>query len=153
MSYRNVSITKKELLDEKNSFIECATFALHCYTWSYGSLTICDAGLPIPLSVERIDLALTAGVPSFLQTLNVVTNEMYVERVVIAEEIKEKNPEILTALLTQLQQLESHQGNQIQVEFVSHETFKKFTLESKAIVRTGECSPYANVILYSGVPF
>ncbi len=63
------------------------------------SLTICDAGLPIPLSVERIDLALTAGVPSFLQTLNVVTNEMYVERVVIAEEIKEKNPEILTALL------------------------------------------------------
>ena len=78
---------------------------------------------------------------------------MYVERVVIAEEIKEKNPEILTALLTQLQQLESHQGNQIQVEFVSHETFKKFTLESKAIVRTGECSPYANVILYSGVPF
>ncbi|HHF3627033.1 TPA: D-ribose pyranase [Haemophilus influenzae] len=114
------------------------------------SLTICDAGLPIPLSVERIDLALTAGVPSFLQTLNVVTNEMYVERVVIAEEIKEKNPEILTALLTQL---ENHQGNQIQVEFVSHETFKKFTLESKAIVRTGECSPYANVILYSGVPF
>ena len=103
--------------------------------------------------MERIDLALTAGVPSFLQTLNVVTNEMYVERVVIAEEIKEKNPEILTALLTQLQQLESHQGNQIQVEFVSHETFKKFTLESKAIVRTGECSPYANVILYSGVPF
>ncbi|WP_112083144.1 D-ribose pyranase, partial [Haemophilus influenzae] len=93
------------------------------------------------------------GVPSFLQTLNVVTNEMYVERVVIAEEIKEKNPEILTALLTQLQQLESHQGNQIQVEFESHETFKKFTLESKAIVRTGECSPYANVILYSGVPF
>lgn len=54
---------------------------------------------------------------------------------------------------TQLQKLESHQGNQIQVEFVSHETFKKFTLESKAIVRTGECSPYANVILYSGVPF
>lgn len=53
------------------------------------SLTICDAGLPIPLSVERIDLALTAGVPSFLQTLNVVTNEMYVERVVIAEEITE----------------------------------------------------------------
>ncbi len=71
----------------------------------------------------------------------------------LQKKLKKKNPEILTALLTQLQQLESHQGNQIQVEFVSHETFKKFTLESKAIVRTGECSPYANVILYSGVPF
>lgn len=117
------------------------------------SLTICDAGLPIPLSVERIDLALTAGVPSFLQTLNVVTNEMYVERVVIAEEIKEKKSRNIDRTFNTTSKLESHQGNQIQVEFVSHETFKKFTLESKAIVRTGECSPYANVILYSGVPF
>lgn len=117
------------------------------------SLTICDAGLPIPLDVERVDLALTPGVPSFLQTLDVVTDEMYVERAVIAEEIKEKNPEIFTALLTKIHQLEATQGNQIQVEFVPHETFKTLTHQSKAIVRSGECSPYANVILYSGVPF
>lgn len=117
------------------------------------SLTICDAGLPIPLSVERIDLALTAGVPSFLQTLDTVIIEMYVERVVIAEEIKEKNPEIFTALLSKLSQIETNQGNKLQIEFVSHETFKKYTHQSKAVVRSGECSPYANIILYSGVPF
>ena len=117
------------------------------------SLTICDAGLPIPLSVERIDLALTAGVPSFLQTLDTVITEMYVERVVIAEEIKEKNPEIFTALLSKLSQIETNQGNKLQIEFVSHETSNKYTHQSKAIVRSGECSPYANVILYSGVPF
>ncbi|OOF51573.1 D-ribose pyranase [Rodentibacter genomosp. 1] len=117
------------------------------------SITICDAGLPIPLNVERIDLALTAGVPSFLQTFDVVINEMFVERALIAEEIKQKNPEILTALLAKLQQLETAQGNQIQVEFVPHETFKQYSQHSKAIVRSGECSPYANVILYSGVPF
>ncbi|AOF53089.1 D-ribose pyranase [Rodentibacter caecimuris] len=117
------------------------------------SITICDAGLPIPLNVERIDLALTAGVPRFLQTFDVVINEMFVERALIAEEIKQKNPEILTALLAKLQQLETAQGNQIQLEFVPHEIFKKHTQQSKAIVRSGECSPYANVILYSGVPF
>ncbi|OOF65454.1 D-ribose pyranase [Rodentibacter sp. Ppn85] len=117
------------------------------------SLTICDAGLPIPLNVERIDLALTAGVPRFLQTFDVVINEMFVERALIAEEIKQKNPEILTSLLAKLQQLETAQGNQIQLEFVPHEIFKKHTQQSKAIVRSGECSPYANVILYSGVPF
>ncbi|BFU60682.1 MULTISPECIES: D-ribose pyranase [Rodentibacter] len=117
------------------------------------SLTVCDAGLPIPVNMERIDLALTAGIPSFLQTLDGVISEMFVERAIIAEEIKEKNPEILTALLAKLRNLEASQGNPIQVEFVPHETFKQYSQQSKAIVRSGECSPYANVILYSGVPF
>ncbi|AKD38546.1 D-ribose pyranase [Pasteurella multocida subsp. multocida OH4807] len=117
------------------------------------SLTICDAGLPIPTGVERLDLALSAGIPSFLQTVDAVVAEMFVERALIAEEIKEKNPTILTALLNRLAQLEQQQGNQINVQYVSHEQFKIQTHSSKAIVRSGECSPYANIILYSGVPF
>ncbi|MEG9499707.1 D-ribose pyranase [Mannheimia indoligenes] len=117
------------------------------------SLTICDAGLPIPNEVERIDLALTAGVPSFLQTFDVVVDELFVERVLIAEEIKQKNPQILADLLERLAQLEQAQQNKIQVDYVNHEIFKEQTHYSKAVVRTGECSPYANIILYSGVPF
>ncbi|MGR6980771.1 D-ribose pyranase [Testudinibacter sp. P27/CKL/0425] len=117
------------------------------------SLTVCDAGLPIPFEVERVDLALTAGVPHFLQTVEVVTQELFVERAVLAEEIKEKNAELHQNLLRQLQQLEQQQGNQIQIEYVSHEVFKQLSGESKGIVRSGECTPYANVILYSGVPF
>jgi len=109
--------------------------------------------LPIFENVERIDLALTAGVPSFLQTLDVVVAELFVERAVLAEEIKHKNPEIYTAVLERLQQLEKQQGNQIHIQYVAHEIFKERTQSNKAIVRTGECSPYANVILYSGVPF
>lgn len=117
------------------------------------SLTICDAGLPIPNEVERIDLALTAGVPGFLQTFDVVVDELFVERVLIAEEIKQKNPQILADLLERLAQLEQAQQNKIQVDYVNHEIFKEQTHYSKAVVRTGECSPYANIILYSGVPF
>ncbi|HIF5573215.1 D-ribose pyranase [Pasteurella multocida] len=117
------------------------------------SLTICDAGLPIPKQIERVDLALSAGVPSFLQTFHAIVTEMFVERAIIAEEIKEKNPKILTALLNSLAQLEQQQGNQIEVQYVSHDMFKTYTHASKAIVRSGECSPYANIILYSGVPF
>lgn len=116
-------------------------------------LTLCDAGLPIPDFVERIDLALMKGIPSFLDTLYAVTEEMFVERVLLAEEMKQKNPEILTALLDHLSKLEIKQGNQIIVEYVLHDVFKQSSQESKAIVRSGECSPYANVILYSGVPF
>ena len=99
-------------------------------------LTLCDAGLPIPHDIERIDLALTPNIPTFLDCLNAILSEMFVERVLLAEEIKLKNPKILTALLARLT-----------------EAFKQATKHSKAIVRSGECSPYANIILYSGVPF
>lgn len=116
-------------------------------------VTICDAGLPIPEFVERIDLALTQGIPRFLDTLYATTSEMFVERAILAEEIKQKNPQILTALLAHLSELEKAQGNNIPVEYISHDDFKKLSHESKAIVRSGECSPYANVILVSGVPF
>ena len=39
-------------------------------------LTLCDAGLPIPAETQRIDLALTQGVPTFLQVFAAVTQEM-----------------------------------------------------------------------------
>ncbi len=49
------------------------------------TLVVCDAGLPIPKSTTRIDMALTQGVPSFMQVLGVVTNEMQVEAAIIAK--------------------------------------------------------------------
>ncbi len=38
-------------------------------------------------------------------------------------------------------------------ETVTHEALKGMTREAKAVVRTGECTPYANVILQAGVSF
>ena len=100
-----------------------------------------------------MDLALTAGVPHFLQTVEVVTQELFVEKAVLAEEIKSKNSDVYYGLLQQLQQLEQKQGNKIEIDYVSHQAFKALSQSSKGIVRSGECTPYANVILYSGVPF
>lgn len=108
-------------------------------------LVIADCGLPIPEHVERIDLALTARVPSFMQTLEVILSELHVEGIVLAEEIKINNPDVLVAIESILPG--------IPVEWVSHEVFKRQTEHCKAIVRTGECSPYANIILKSGVVF
>lgn len=116
-------------------------------------LTIGDAGLPIPAQVERIDLALTHGVPSFLQVFDAVVEEMQVERAIIASEIKDKNAELHLQLLARLRELEESQRNRIAVEYVPHGEFKGLTAGSRALVRTGECSPFANVILCSGVVF
>ncbi|AWX13916.1 D-ribose pyranase [Mergibacter septicus] len=117
------------------------------------SLVICDAGLPISRQTPSIDLALTSGVPDFITTFKTIISELFVEKALLAEEIKQHNPVIHTTLLTILKQLEQQQGNKISIEYTSHTNFKLHTEQSEGIVRTGECSPYANVILYSGVPF
>jgi D-ribose pyranase len=82
-----------------------------------------------------------------------VTHEMQVERAILAEEILTKNPQLHEALLARLTQLEQHQGNTIALDYVSHEAFKAQTEKSRAVIRSGECSPYANVILCAGVTF
>ncbi|MBD7233434.1 D-ribose pyranase [Klebsiella pneumoniae] len=117
------------------------------------TLVVCDAGLPVPRSSTRIDMALTQGVPSFMQVLEVVTTEMQVEAAVIAEEIKTHNPQLHATLLTHLEQLQQHQGNTIEIRYTSHEQFKKQTADSQAVIRSGECSPFANIILCAGVTF
>jgi D-ribose pyranase len=116
-------------------------------------ITIGDAGLPIPVQTPRIDLALTQGVPTFLQVFEVVTQEMQVESAILAEEIVKNNPQLHDHLLAQFTQLGQLQGNTISVRYISHNEFKTQTEHSRAVIRSGEFSPYANVILCAGVTF
>ena len=112
----------------------------HCDT-----LVIGDCGLPIPAGVERVDLALTPGVPGFLETLKIIQTELQIESAVIASEMPEKSPALYQALIPML--------TGIEVSQVKHERFKELTADAVAVVRTGECTPYANIILKSGVFF
>jgi ribose transport protein RbsD len=116
-------------------------------------LTVCDAGLPIPSLVPRIDLALTQGVPSFMQTVEAVLTHACIESVVIAEELAAISPMLHQALLARLEQESAARQQPITVTTISHEAFKARTTKSKAVVRTGECTPYANVIFQAGVTF
>ncbi|WP_394209440.1 D-ribose pyranase [Enterovibrio calviensis] len=115
--------------------------------------TICDAGLPIPQHVPRIDLALTHGVPGFLETVRVVLTESQIEGVIIAEEFASVSPECHDALLAEIKQEEGRCGKSIAIQYLSHEAFKQRTHSSHAVIRTGECTPYANVIFQAGVVF
>ena len=105
-------------------------------------IVIADAGLPIPEETERIDLALTAGIPTFEDTLRTVLEEMCVEKAFVSEEIKEYSPQVLELIQAAI-------GN-LPVEPIPHPNFKERTKNSRAIIRTGEFTPYANVILVSG---
>ncbi len=117
------------------------------------ALCIGDAGLPIPDGVERIDLAVSRGLPSFLDTLSAVVSELYVERVLIASEMVEQQPDFHKKVVELIEKLALTQGNQIDIQTASHESFKAESEAARAVVRTGECTPYANIILYSGVSF
>ena len=113
------------------------------------TIAVGDCGLPVPDETERIDLALTLGKPGFMEALKAVSEDMKVEKIVLAEEIKEKNPAILREIKELFQVLETG----FNVEFVSHEELKKQTKQCRAVIRTGETTPYANIILQSGCIF
>lgn len=108
-------------------------------------LVIADAGLPIPRKTPRIDLALTQNVPGFLETVRVVLAEMQVETAVIADETRTVSPELYAALRDLL--------GDIPIEDTTHLILKEMTRSARAVVRTGEFTPYANVILRAGVVF
>ncbi len=104
-----------------------------------------DAGLPIPPETLRIDLALTRNVPSFRDTLAAVLSEMQVEKALVARETGQVSPHVL-ALLRELLP-------DTPFEEISHAELKERCAQARAVVRTGEFTPYANVILVAGVVF
>lgn len=107
-------------------------------------IVIADCGLPIPDHVPRIDLALKLGTPSFMGVLDTILADMEVEKMTWASELKEHN---YTLHQTIQQQFE------LSSTFVSHEELKEITKEAKVVIRTGEATPFSNVVLTSGVIF
>ncbi|MEG1002297.1 D-ribose pyranase [Clostridium sp.] len=109
------------------------------------SLAIGDCGLPIPKDVKRIDLAIIKNLPTFMDTLKAVLLELQIEEVVLATETPEVSKELYEEIKKEIKD--------VKITFVSHEELKKGLKECKAVIRTGEQTPYANIILKSGVVF
>ena len=132
---------------KKNGILNSEISRVLSYLGPTDCICIGDCGLPIPDETERIDLALTFGEPTFLRTLELVAGDMKIEKIVLAEEIKSQN----SAVLAGIEALFADQ--QVEVQFVSHVELKEQTKTCKAVIRTGETTPYANIILQSGCIF
>lgn len=109
------------------------------------TIVVADAGLPIPSDTQRIDLALTKDIPGFIDTVAVILEEVQVDQAIVAEEMLSESSQ----MYQQLQKLLA----EIPINAVSHNELKQRTGSARAVVRTGEFTPYANVILVSGVVF
>ena len=110
------------------------------------NIVIADAGLPVGKEVCKIDLAVSCGNPNLISVLSVILYEMKVEHAELAQEIKQENEEMLKEIYGVL-------PTKIEKSFISHKKFKEKSQNCKAVIRTGECSPYSNIILRSGVNF
>lgn len=134
---------------KKNGILNSDISRVLSYMGHTDQIAVGDCGLPIPEETERIDLALKFGVPGFMEVLCEVKKEMKIEKIILAEEIRTKNPEILKQIL----QLFDRAEEDCEIEYVSHEELKEKTHTCKAVIRTGETTPYANIILQSACLF
>ncbi|HLR67672.1 D-ribose pyranase [Virgibacillus alimentarius] len=109
------------------------------------TIIIADCGLPIPENIQCIDVSLGLGNPSFLTVLKAVTADMAVEEIMLANEIQIKNDELHQEIIKR--------HSDTPVHYIPHEELKKNIKGAKAVIRTGEATPYANMILQADVIF
>jgi D-ribose pyranase len=105
-------------------------------------LTICDRGFPVPSGPERLDLALVDDIPTVVDVLRAVHSEFIIDRIIVTEEMLQVSPE-------RYAELQQHFPG-VSFMVVPHQRFKEICPESRAVIRTGDTVPYANVIIVSG---
>ncbi|MBM7646641.1 D-ribose pyranase [Scopulibacillus daqui] len=130
---------------KKHGILNSSIAAVLTHLGHTDTIVVADCGLPIPDNVKKIDLSIKKGFPSFLDVLEEVAKDMVIEKATLAAEIQDQNQ----PLYTDLKKLFT--GTELAM--IKHEDFKKQTAEAKAVIRTGEVTPYANVILHAGVIF
>jgi D-ribose pyranase len=115
-------------------------------------IMIVDAGWPIP-SALRYDICLTHGQPRLTDVLAVVADELKIEKVIVDSEMRTHGPEVHDGVRSIIEAAGRAHGEQIKIEYELHDVFKAHAGSVKGIIRTGECTPYCNLVLVAGLAF
>ncbi|MBC8538305.1 D-ribose pyranase [Christensenellaceae bacterium NSJ-63] len=110
-------------------------------------LLVSDAGMPLPKDVERVDLSLVPGIPAYTDVLQAVVDDIMVEKAFLAEEVKTISPKMHAKILEILK------PTGCEIEYVPHVELKQIMQTTRACIRSGEFTGYANVILQAGVSY
>lgn len=105
-------------------------------------LTICDRGFPVPSGPERLDLAIIDDLPTVIDVLRAIDKQFVIDAVVVTDEMKQASPERFAELSAEFPHL--------RIQRMPHARFKEVCHESRAVIRTGDTVPYANLIIVSG---
>ena len=105
-------------------------------------LVIADRGFPYWPMIETVDISLIDGIPTVLQVLTAIRSNFVIGRAWMANEFTENND-----VNTRTRFAASLEG--IPVEFLPHTAFKERVPSAIGLVRTGDTTQYANLILES----
>lgn len=110
-------------------------------------LMICDSGYPIPFGKETLDLSVTVNLPRSIEVAKVILADLNIEGVIIAAEMEQRSKGFFDELAAILPH--------VPVTRISHSEFKEMAEKKRNImfVRTGEATPFANMMFVSGVIF
>lgn len=106
-------------------------------------LMVCDAGFATPKDVEVIDISIKVNQPRVIDFLNELKKFFSVEKIILADQTKKTNPSYFKEIISVF-------DNKPEVETIDHRELKQLSESVKAIIRTGDFTAYANVILVSG---
>lgn len=113
-------------------------------------IIVADAGLPVPNGVEVIDLAVSRDIPGFWQVLDALRTELVIEAAICAEET---SADLRGKMTRYVSEWGGEHRKSVILQSAPHAEFKRRSASARAIVRTGECTPYCNISLVSGVWF
>jgi D-ribose pyranase len=108
-------------------------------------LIVCDAGFRVPPAVPRIDLAITRNLPTVLDVLSTLLDELAVERFSVADELREVSPERCAEVVELLAGVPH--------DLIPHAEVKCTAREVRAVIRAGDFTPHSNVMLVAGVVY
>lgn len=102
-------------------------------------LVLANAAFPVDAGIPVIDLSLTEGVPTLEQVLNLVAEELQLDSFIAPSELASKDEACNAAVNAALGELPRKD--------VMYEQLKVLAKHARAVVRTGDCRPFASLIL------
>ena len=109
----------------------------------HDQLMVVDAGFAIPKNIEVIDISLSENNPTVPDVLEELEKFFSVEKMIIASQTKENNPSFF-------KRITNFWKNDIDIEVIDHSELRNKANDVKAVIRTGDFTAFANVILVSG---
>jgi D-ribose pyranase len=105
-------------------------------------LVIADRGFPFWPMIETVDISLVDDVPTVLQVLAAIRSNFVIGKVWMAKEFLQNNNPKTSGLFAA-----ALKG--IPLKYVPHAAFKKRVSSAIGLIRSGDTTQYANLILES----
>lgn len=126
----------------KSGILNPAISSLLCRVRHTNTLVIADRGFPYWPHLETIDISLVDDIPRVLDVLTAIRGNFVIGRVFAAQQfLVENSPEAASALDDALLG--------VPITFEPHDEFKRRVPHAIGLIRTGDTTPYANLILES----